>query len=418
MQADKRRKYMIECYSMDKAVEKELDLLNDRCLIKSRKTKILSLSWRDLRSPTAGGAEVHTHQMLSYLDKNKFEVIHFSALYSGQSKSEVIDGIKYIRKGNVFSVIFYAFLYYQKNKKSIDVVIGQCNTHQFFTPLWVHHSKRIFFIHQLTREIWDINAIFPFSWIGKRLENLFLKINRRDYVITISKSTQNELVKLGFDKEKIALIYIGLLIRPWKLDQMFEKEIIPTFVYVGRYSRYKGIDAAAEAVGRLRESGIKAKLWIIGNKDQEFVDQELKPICSRYGLIWGEDCKADLVSWGFVSEQKKLELLSRAAALVFPSVREGWGIPVTEAGVVGTPSIVYDSPGLRDAVDYGRAGFLCKTNDVDGLYNEMRKVAQFSDEYTKIKIEAYKFSSKFQYERTGKRFEKFLNRILCEDGLL
>lgn len=381
----------------------------------SAKTKILSLSWRDIRSPTAGGAEVHTHQLLSYLNRNRFEVTHFSALYFGQPESEVIDGIHYIRKGNVFSVILYAFFYYQKNKKDIDIVIGQCNTHQFFTPLWIHHSKRVFFIHQLTREIWDINAKFPVNKIGKRLENILLKINKKDPVITVSKSTKNELVKLGFEKDKIDIMYNGILFDPWTYDQMYEKEIVPTFIYVGRYSRYKGIDAAAEAVGRLHASGIKAKLWILGKKDQKYVDHELKPICHRYGLIWGEDGKADLVSWGFVSEEKKLELLSRATALVFPSIREGWGIPVTEAGAVGTPSIVYDSPGLRDAVNYGRAGFLCKTNDTEGLYNEMLRAVQSSDEYIKKRTEAYQFSSKFQYSKTGERFEKFINRILYED---
>ena len=42
----------------------------------SDKTTVLSLSWRDIKSPTAGGAEVHTHEMLSGMDMNHYRVIH------------------------------------------------------------------------------------------------------------------------------------------------------------------------------------------------------------------------------------------------------------------------------------------------------------------------------------------------------
>ncbi len=388
--------------------------IRKKCKGKSTRIKILSLSWRDIKSPFAGGAEVHTHKMLSCLDSDQFEVVHFSALYPGQSKFDEMEGVKYIRRGNVFSVILYAFLYYHRYKNDIDMVIGQCNTHQFFIPLWVHQSKRIFFIHQLTREIWDINAKYPFNIFGKRLENLFLRLNRKDYVITVSKSTKNELVKLGFDSDNIEIIYNGVSFTPWTSKEMNKKENIPTFVYVGRYSQYKGIDAAIEAVGRLNRIGIKARLWIIGKEDQQYIEQQLKPLCNRYCLSWSKEDKADIISWGFVSEEKKLELLSKATALVFPSIREGWGIPITEAAVVGTPSIVYDSPGLRDAVDNGRAGFLCKMNSVDGLFSEMKDVIQDTDKYEEKKEAAYRFSCKFQWAKSGEKFKNFINRVLNE----
>ena len=77
----------------------------------SEKTTVLSLSWRDIKSPTAGGAEVQTHEMLSGMDMNRYRVIHIAAQYGKLADDEIIDGVNYIRKGNVFSVIWYAFLY-------------------------------------------------------------------------------------------------------------------------------------------------------------------------------------------------------------------------------------------------------------------------------------------------------------------
>ena len=98
-----------------------------------------------------------------------------------------------------------------------------------------------------------------------------------------------------------------------------------------------------------------------------------------------------------VSEDKKLELLSRAWALLFPSIREGWGIPITEAGCVGTPCIAFDSPGIRDAVDYGKAGYLCAENSVNGLAEQMYLVISDKMVYSSKRESAYQYSSQFQW---------------------
>ncbi len=158
---------------------------------KSDKTTILSLSWRDIKSPKAGGAEVHTHEMLSRIDKSKYRVYHLATASQGLPESEVIDGVTYMRNGNAVTVIWAAMRFYFSNRKNVDLVIDQCNTHRFFTPLWVNKGKRIFYIHQLTKEIWDYSARFPLSKIGKVTEEWMLKLNRKDAVITVSESTRD-----------------------------------------------------------------------------------------------------------------------------------------------------------------------------------------------------------------------------------
>ena len=75
------------------------------------------------------------------------------------------------------------------------------------------------------------------------------------------------------------------------------------------------------------------------------MEKNLLPTCDKYNLRWkdaenGAATEGDIIRW----------------ALMFPSIREGWRIPVTEAGCVGTPSIVYDLPGIREVADYGRTG--------------------------------------------------------------
>ena len=95
---------------------------------KENKLTILALSWRDIKAPKSGGAEVHTHEMLSRADKSKYEIIHFSPRIGDAPKKEIIDGVTYLRSGNIITVIFEAMKYYKRHRNQIDFVIDQCNT--------------------------------------------------------------------------------------------------------------------------------------------------------------------------------------------------------------------------------------------------------------------------------------------------
>ena len=384
---------------------------NDK-LKKDNRVTILSLSWRDIKSPTAGGAEVQTHEMLKRANKDKFRIVHIAPKYENLPSEESIDGVNYIRKGNIITVIWYAFLFYKKNRNNINFVLDQCNTHRFFTPFWVKREKRIFYIHQLTREIWDINCRFPFNLIGKVMETPMLKIYKRDNTIALSKSTKDDLVAVGFNKKKIHIISIGIDFEPWTQEQFYTKESNPTFVYVGRYAKYKGIDVAIDAFGKLKEEYPYAKMWLLGKKDQQYVEDVLTPICNKYDITIGDEKNNDVICQGFVSEERKLELLSKSTALVFPSIREGWGIPITEAANVGTPSIVFDSPGIRDAIDFGNAGYLCDENSSYGIYDMMKRTINDNRMYEQMRKKAYEFSKGLVWCEVGKRFEKVIDSIL------
>lgn len=374
-----------------------------------KKISVLALSWRDIKSPTAGGAEVNTHEIFRRLDKEKFEITHFAPLYPGQNREEYIDGIRYIRRGNVLSVIMYAMVHYKRNKEKYDFVIDQCNTHRFFTPLWVEQDKRIFLIYQLTREIWDINCAFPINIIGKKLENTMLRIYRNDITITESESTKKDLMEIGFIESNINVIPIIMKIAPWEKQEFLKKNDTPTFTYVGRYAKYKGIDDAIEAIGILKEKKINTKLIIIGKKNQEYISKVLEPICARYSLsISDNEETADIITKGYISEDEKLEILSKSKALVFPSNREGWGIPISEAAYVGTPSIVYNSPGIRDAVNFGKAGYLCERNSPKSIAKKMCEILDDNQMYEIMRDKAYDFSKSYLDVNVNERISNLL----------
>jgi glycosyltransferase involved in cell wall biosynthesis len=365
---------------------------------RTNKITVLFLSWRDIKSPKMGGAEIYTHEMMRHADLSILRIIHFSPMFDGANSNEYIDGIMYIRKGNLFSLIWECRKFYILNKNSIDYVVDQCNTYRFFTKFWVEDRKRIFLIFQLTKEIWDIHLRFPFSKIGKLLEIPMLRLNRHDLTITESESTKKDLESIGF--KNIKILPIGLNKKPYDKSDLCEKESTVTFIYIGRFAKYKGIDTCISAFGEFKKINSDAKLWIVGKKDDKYIERSLAPICLQYGLLIDKD----IIFYGFVTEDKKLELMSRAHLLLFPSIREGWGLIITEAAVVGTPSIVFNSPGLVDAVDFGNAGYITKRNDYKGIFETMVNAIEDKITYEKMRDNAYTFSSRFKWEDTGREF--------------
>lgn len=79
-----------------------------------------------------------------------------------------------------------------------------------------------------------------------------------------------------------------------------------------------------------------AVLWVIGTGPME---DELR-LSAPEGVQF----------LGKISESEKMERLARAHVLILTSVREGWGLVVTEAAAVGTPTVAYDVAGLADSV--------------------------------------------------------------------
>lgn len=114
------------------------------------------------------------------------------------------------------------------------------------------------------------------------------------------------------------------------------KESVPTVVFIGRLSANKRPDHAIRAFGLVRQELPGAQMWVIGAGPEE----------ARLRRLAGPG----VAFLGRVSEEEKRERLARAHALVVTSVREGWGLVVTEAAAVGTVAIGYDVPGLRDSI--------------------------------------------------------------------
>ncbi len=151
---------------------------------------------------------------------------------------------------------------------------------------------------------------------------------------------------------------VGVTARP-----PFEKEPIPTVIFIGRLSANKRPGHAIRAFGLVRRQMPDAQMWVIGSGPEE----------ARLRRTAGPG----VTFLGQVLEKEKHERLARAHALVATSVREGWGLVVTEAAASGTVSIGYDVPGLRDSIG-ASGGVLTRADPVSlatGLVGLLSSVA-------------------------------------------
>jgi glycosyltransferase involved in cell wall biosynthesis len=165
----------------------------------------------------------------------------------------------------------------------------------------------------------------------------------------ISESTRDDLAARGVPAVRIRVIHPGVDTVGFSPGPARPEGTPPTFVYLGRLKRYKGVETAIHAAVLARRSVPGLRLLIAGQGDDR---PRLERLVAGLGAT---DCVRFL---GFVSEDVKLRLLRESTANVFPSPKEGWGITVMEAAACGTPSLASDSPGLRDSVRNGETGWL------------------------------------------------------------
>ena len=161
-------------------------------------------------------------------------------------------------------------------------------------------------------------------------------------MVTVSESTRDDLCRLGL--RNVRVIPIGRD-EPPDLNGV-EREVTPTFLFVGRLTANKRPDHAVEAFRYIRERVPEARLWIVGRGPmEERLREQLPP-------------GAEML--GYLSRRDLYERMARAHCLLVTSVREGWGMVITEANSVGTPAVGYDVPGVRDAIRDGESGLLAE----------------------------------------------------------
>lgn len=359
--------------------------------------KILWLTWKDRKHPYAGGAELVNEELAKRLVKDGNEVIFLVSGFQGGQVEEIKEGFKVVRLGNRWTVYWKAYRYYKQYLENWpDLVIDEVNTIPFFAKFYVK-QRNILFVHQLCREIWFYQMPLPLSVIGYILEPVYLWLLRDGKVVTVSESTKKDLMRFGFKSENIDIISEGIELEPVENLESIVKHDKPTMLSLGSIRPMKRTNHIVKAFELAKKSIPELRLIVAGEATGKYGQKTVEMIRkSPY---------ADSIEYlGKIDKEKKIELLQKSHVLCVTSVKEGWGLVVTEANSQGTPAVVYNVDGLRDAVKNNETGLITEDNTPQGLSSKIIKVLQDENLYKSLRTDAYNWSKQITFERSHKDF--------------
>ena len=367
--------------------------------------KLLLLNWQDRLNPQAGGAEAHLHEIFGRLAERGHEVTLLASGWPGAPQHEAIDHLAVHRVGGRYTFGVHAPLYYRRHlaDAGYDLVVEALNKVPVFSPLWSGRPS-VLLVHHLFGTTAFREASLPLASMTWLLERPLAAVYRGIPTEAISHSTADDLVERGLRREDIEVIHPGVDLDFFTPDSGAPRDPDPTFLYLGRLKRYKGIDLLLVALRKLLNEGIHARVVIAGRGECE---DSLRQLARTLEL-------GDRVDFaGFVTEQEKRDLFRRAWANVFPSPKEGWGITNLEAAGCGTPTIASDSPGLRESVRDGITGLLVPHGDAPALAAAMARLATDRDLAAQLGRGALEFSAPFTWERAADETEAHLLRVIA-----
>jgi len=366
---------------------------------------ILILNWRDPKHPRSGGAEIVTMNHAEAWVRQGNTVTWLTSGHSRAPGDEKIHGVNIVRRWGSLTVYLYAPWYLVVYARYVDVIVDEVHGIPFFSPFFTRKPV-VVFIHEIAGEIWDFMYPFPLNNIGRILESLYFKLYRHCQFWTDAPSTINELEKRGIPRVQCKAIACPISIdKTVKQSKRIQKERAPTYLFVSRVVRMKGIEEVIKAFSFIVKEQPDAKLWIIGGGDARYVRQ-LHEMMDEYGI------QKSASFWGRVTEDKKVDLMSRAHMLLHASVKEGWGLVALEAAYVNTPSVVYNVSGLCDVVHNGRTGVVLSDNTPHEMAREALRLYFDKDRYKQYQKNGKEWVHSLKWEDVTKQSISLLQRTI------
>lgn len=247
-----------------------------------------------------------------------------------------------------------------------------------------------------------IEDVLP-EYFSTRTKNCEIKkavFRRADHLICISESTRADLIKLySVDPHKISVVHLASSLAP--PIEPFSGIGEPFFLYVGYRGGYKNFLGLLGAFANSLLFKTHRLVCFGGGKltalEQERMSQ-LRIPNDRVLFVWGDDA----LLGGYYAT---------AEALIFPSLYEGFGLPLLEAMGCGCPVICSNNSSIPEVA--GDAAIYFDARDIQEISNAMLRVVQSSDERLRLisrgKVRVKKFSWDTCARQTHAVYERLLS---------
>ncbi|MGK7911924.1 MAG: glycosyltransferase family 4 protein [Synechococcus sp.] len=225
-------------------------------------------------------------------------------------------------------------------------------------------------------------------------------VAQSEHAIANSEATARDVVDwLGIPASKVTTIPLAVDV------SRFHPLDIPTlnyFLYIGRHDSHKNLQRTLRAFARVRRRH-NVEFWLAGPQDERFTPQ-LQQLASELGI-------AEAVKFlSYVPDDELLKLLNQALGFVFPSLWEGFGLPVLEAMACGTPVITSNLSSLPEVT--GDAALLVDPLNVDELAAAMESLVVSPSTRSQLKSAGLARVTQFSWTQTGQLTSEVLKQFI------
>lgn len=269
-----------------------------------------------------------------------------------------------------------------------------------YTTPFINFGPTIVTIHDV------IPAMFP-EWSSKNEVFRFKTIVRyaskkAKFIIAVSETTRNDIIKLtGISKSKIVIIPEGVdkFFRPIRIDELSQFKTKyridqPFILYVGAIHPRRNLKRVIEAFSYIKkEKKIPHKLILIGVIFHKHMVIQLNK--------WIEEnkIKADITVLDYVSDEELRCFYNLADIFIYPSLYEGFGLPVLESMACGTPVITANTSSLKEVA--GESAYLINPLQVTEMTKALERLLLDPILYQEYKNRGLERSSQFTWHETA-----------------
>jgi len=315
--------------------------------------RIAILAWRDIDDAEAGGSELHANEVATRWAAAGIDVVLRTSAVAGQATLVERAGYRIVRRSGRYNVFATAPAEIAAGRFGpLDGLVEIWNGMPFLSPLW-NRLPGVVFMHHVHGEMWAMTLPSPLAEAGNLLESrLAPLLYRRARIVTLSESSRREILTLpGIRGDRVNVVPPGI-------DPRFSpggrRSSRPLVVAVGRLVPVKNFRRLIEILSRVHERMPDLEAVIVGEGYER---------SNLEALLRELHADAYVSLPGRLSSNELVDLYRHAWVVASTSVREGWGMTISEAAACETPAIATRIPGHLDAVDHGITGMLAEGDD-------------------------------------------------------
>jgi len=249
-------------------------------------------------------------------------------------------------------------------------------------------------IHEIYR---DRFTNFDVSTINKKRE----VIEKASAVIAISENTKKDIIKIyGIDADKIKVVYLGNSIN--NLKSLHKMKLPKRFIlYIGDRHVYKNFQFFLKSIIPLLKSD--KDLHLICGGSSSFNEEETK-------IINNSNCEERILHSKIENDRTLVNLYSGSLAFIFPTLYEGFGIPILESLACGTPAILSNTSSLPEIG--GNAAVYFDPDNSDSIVETVKKVIYDKSLSSEMIKNGHKQVNKFSWSKCALETKKVYESVL------